>query len=235
MLIHFLYFLIYLLLTIGSFISAKPVTDNINDVNDDNQNSYQIPTRQRSQNRTRPSLKNKGIQEIPTKKRTPNLTRPSSRYTLPRDQSLYDEKDTNLTEDSIKKQEKRPEGYYSRDQHAIRLAKSTAFRKRTGKTNYEDALVAAKEKLRLKKRKDNFKRREKYKLLGIKPQNYHTSYAQSKEGVIGRMTVHFLKERNEIFRHKEARKEAEDWYKKREKERRIRKRAAKAKREGLGG
>lgn len=34
--------------------------------------------------------------------------------------------------------------------------------------NYEDVLVVVKEKLWLKKWKDNFKRREKYKLFGIK-------------------------------------------------------------------
>ncbi|PWN38489.1 uncharacterized protein FA14DRAFT_171175 [Meira miltonrushii] len=144
------------------------------------EHSYQIPTRQRTPNIHRPSSKY-SAQQIPTRRRTPNLTRPSSKNNAPSEMKVELPEQDQTSKQQSESRKRYPSGYFSQEQHAIRLAKSRQFLNATGHTNFDDALAAAKEKLKEKKSRENRKRRQNQKELGIKPKNYHTFYTRTKE------------------------------------------------------
>lgn len=215
--------LLIVILSSVSFVSA--VEDEARNEINSPEISLRIPTRSSSEH---------DVQNIPTKKRTPNRTRPSSKYTPITDNK--DEKSHIKTPSNQPQQTsgKRPAGYYSIEQHAIRIAKSPRFCNSIGgQTTYEERLRLAKEKLSSKKFKDNQNFRKKQKELGNKPKNYHTIYTSTKEGIIDKMTVHYLAEKNNIFTHEKARQKAQQWYQDRENLRTKRRHASKAKRKEL--
>ena len=142
MVVHLL--LLFILFSV-SFVSA--VEDEARNKNNSPEISLRIPTRPSSEH---------NVRNIPTKKRTPNRTRPSSKFT-----SISDNKDEKpqigtSSKEAQQTSGKRPAGYYSIEQHAIRIAKSPRFRNSIGgQTTYEERLRLAKEKLSSKKFKDN--------------------------------------------------------------------------------
>lgn len=189
----------------------------------------QIPTRQRTPNRTRPSSKYTA-QRIPTKKRTSKMTIPTSSYSPDSYTESEQKKESQITDKPRDELRKHPPGFYSQEQHSIRLAKSRKFLNATGHTSFDEALAAAKVKLKEKKFRENRIRRQSEKELGIKPKNYHTVYTRTKEGKIGRKIVKILEEKNGTFKHEVAREEAKQWYRDLQKTTSKRRREARAER-----
>ncbi|PWN38491.1 uncharacterized protein FA14DRAFT_153812 [Meira miltonrushii] len=102
-----------------------------------------------------------------------------------------------------------PTGFYTIEEKAKRMANNQHFLRTNQLNTFEEAFEAAKQKLRKQKTDANKRFMVVQSSSGVtrrKQKDYHRKNHNTKESVITRKMIAFLKEKNEIYKHDKARK-----------------------------